>query len=79
MEELIKITYDNDRITVLARDLHEFLEIGTAFKDWFPRMCDYGFEEGIDFNPLKIEQVRKIDGIDYTPGHFCPPSKWAAA
>lgn len=59
MEELIKLTYNNDRITVLARDLHEFLEIGTAFKDWFPRMCEYGFEEGIDFNPLKIEQVRQ--------------------
>lgn len=58
MEELIKVQHDNDRITVLARDLHGFLEIGTQFKDWFPRMCEYGFVENTDFNPLKIEQVR---------------------
>lgn len=49
MNELIKITYDNDRPTVSARELHEFLEVKTAYKDWFPRMCEYGFSEGIDF------------------------------
>lgn len=32
-----------------ARELHETLNIKTAFKDWFPRMCEYGFEEGKDF------------------------------
>lgn len=26
-----------------------FLEVKTAYKDWFPRMCEYGFEEGKDF------------------------------
>ena len=30
----------------------------TRHKDWFPRMCEYGFTEGEDFNPLKNEQVR---------------------
>lgn len=25
------------------------LNIKTAFKDWFPRMCEYGFDEGKDF------------------------------
>lgn len=49
MNEIIKINYDNDRPTVLARDLHDFLEVKTAFKDWFPRMCEYGFSEGTDF------------------------------
>lgn len=49
MNELIKINYDNDKPTVLARDLHEFLEVKTAYKDWFPRMCEYGFTEGEDF------------------------------
>ena len=58
MNELIKITYNNDRPTVLGRDLHEKLEIKTAYKDWFPRMCEDGFEEGEDFNPLIFEQVR---------------------
>lgn len=50
MNELISINMnDPERITVSARDLHEFLEVGAAYKDWFPRMCEYGFEEGKDF------------------------------
>lgn len=49
MNEIIKVNYENDRPTVLARELHEFLEVKTAFKDWFPRMCEYGFSEGIDY------------------------------
>ena len=62
MNELIKVNYENDRPTVLARELHEFLEVKTAFKDWFPRMCEYGFSQGVDFNPLKNEQVRLEGG-----------------
>ena len=61
MQELMKVSYDNDRVTVSARELHAVLEINTAFKDWFPRMCEYGFTEGMDFNPLKFEQVQ-IEG-----------------
>lgn len=58
MDELLKVNFDNDRITLSARELHEFLEVKTNFKDWFPRMCEYGFKETQDFNPLKNEQVR---------------------
>lgn len=46
---MITINQENDRITVSARELHEFLQVKTAFKDWFPRMCEYGFEEGVEF------------------------------
>lgn len=49
MENLIKVNYENEQPTVSARDLHDGLGIKTAFKDWFPRMCEYGFVEGIDF------------------------------
>ena len=56
MNELI--TVNNDNQTVSARELHEQLNIGTAFKDWMPRMIEYGFAEGIDFNMLKIERVQ---------------------
>lgn len=50
MNELLKInTTDSERITVSARELHEALEVKTQFKDWFPRMCEYGFEDGKDF------------------------------
>lgn len=58
MDELIKVTYGTDAPTVSARDLHEGLEIKTAFKDWFPRMAEYGFETGKDFNMLKNERVQ---------------------
>lgn len=56
MNELVKVNFDTQ--TVSARELHEQLHIGTAFKDWFPRMCEYGFAEGADFNMLKIERVQ---------------------
>lgn len=58
MNEIININYSSDRPTVLGRELHDMLGVKTAYKDWFPRMCEYGFEEGTDFNPLKNEQVR---------------------
>lgn len=62
MNDLININYENsDRPTVMGRDLHAALVIKTSYKDWFPRMCEYGFTEGEDFNPLKNEQVR-IEG-----------------
>ena len=48
--ELIKINMDSsDRPTVMGRELHELLEVKTAYKDWFPRMCEYGFTEGVDY------------------------------
>lgn len=58
MNELLKVNYDSEQPTVSARELHAGLEIKTAFKDWFPRMCEYGFRDGADFNPLNFEQVR---------------------
>lgn len=61
MNELIKVNYETAQPTVSARDLHEQLNIGTAFKDWFPRMCEYGFEKERDFNMLKNERVQ-IEG-----------------
>lgn len=62
LNELIPITYRNDSPAVSARDLHEFLEVGTKYADWFPRMCEYGFTAGQDFNLLKIERVQNEGG-----------------
>ena len=58
MNELIKVTYDNDRPVVSARELHDFLEVGADYRHWFPRMCEYGFTAGVDFNPVKIDRVQ---------------------
>lgn len=37
MNELIKVNYYNEQPTVSGRELHGFLQVGTAYKDWFPR------------------------------------------
>ena len=69
---LIPINYDGEQPTLSSRDLHEALEINTRFNDWFSRMAEYGFENGVDFNLLKNEKVRlegnrevKRDIMDY--------------
>lgn len=50
MNELVKVEYgDSDRPTVSGRDLHKALEVETRYNDWFKRMCEYGFTEGVDF------------------------------
>jgi len=54
MKELIKITDINGRKVVSARELHTFLEVETPPRLWFPRMLEYGFESGIDFEEVQI-------------------------
>lgn len=66
MNELIKINTSNpDRPTVLGRELHEALEVKTAYKDWFPRMCEYGFTEGEDFCSILSESTGGRPAIDH--------------
>lgn len=51
MNELINVTLnDNHEPVVSGRQLHEALGVKTAYKDWFPRMTEYGFTEGEDFS-----------------------------
>ena len=62
MKEIIKIDSDNK---VSGRELHEFLEVGTAYKDWFPRMCEYGFVEGSDFCSKMSESTGGRPSVDH--------------
>jgi len=55
MTELIPITYTDDTPRISGRELHTFLEAGTEYRHWFPRMCDYGFSEGEDFRSFLTE------------------------
>lgn len=58
MNELIPTSQnDSGEITISGRDLHYFLEVRTAYKDWFPRMVAYGFVEGSDY----VEIFEKVD------------------
>lgn len=54
---MIEVNYDNDRPTVLGRDLHERLNIKTRYNDWFTRMCEYGFAENEDYVLLTQKRV----------------------
>lgn len=45
------IKVDMNRGTASARELHEALQIETPFRKWFPRMCEYGFFENVDYTP----------------------------
>lgn len=66
MNDLIKVNYENStRPTVMGRDLHEVLEIKTAYKDWFPRMCEYGFIEGEDFCSILSESTGGRPSTDH--------------
>ncbi len=58
MNDLIKVNYDTEQPTVSGRELHEALEVETPYPKWFPRMCEYGFMEGVDFNPDKNVRVQ---------------------
>ena len=62
---MIPLHEENDgSVAVMGHDLHEFLEVGTKYQDWMPRMIEYGFTEGQDFNLLKIEKVQ-MEGRRY--------------
>ncbi len=54
MNELIKINYDNERPTVSARELQEFLEATERFSAWFDRIKKYGMIEGEDYLGCKV-------------------------
>lgn len=62
MNELLKINYDADRITLSARELHEFLTIETPFKKWFGRMVEYGFNENLDYREVMDKKVQNPQG-----------------
>lgn len=51
MNNLINVTLnENQEPVVSGRQLHKVLGVKTAYKDWFPRMTEYGFTEGEDFS-----------------------------
>lgn len=66
---LIPLTDNNGAQAVMGRDLHSFLEVKAHYKDWFPRMSEYGFEEGQDY-VLKIEHTASPAGMKEKRNHI---------
>ena len=67
MNELIKVEINENQEPVISgRELHEKLEIDTPFRIWFPRMCEYGFSENIDYTPyIFVHPKNNQETIDY--------------
>lgn len=42
-------TTDTGEKVVIGQELHSQLKIVTRYADWFPRMCEYGFVENLDY------------------------------
>ena len=53
---------ENGEVKISGRQLHMFLEVQTPYWKWFPRMCEYGFTEGVDFNTDKNVLVQNEGG-----------------
>lgn len=67
MQELVA-THQNENgdLIVSARELHEFLGVKTKYKDWFPRMVEYGFVENTDFTLVAQKRATKNPKNPYT-------------
>ena len=65
MNEIIRIDYENENPTVSGRELHAVLGVATQYKDWFPRMCEYGFIEGRDFSSILSESTGGRPSTDH--------------
>ncbi len=71
MTELIKVTVQEDgRRAVSARELYDYLNVGTEFVKWINRMFEYGFEEGRDYAMVIVKNDGNSKGgrstlIDY--------------
>lgn len=70
MNNLITIIGNSEQVSS-ARALHEFLQVGTDFRHWFPRMCEYGFEEGRDYTPVIFDHP--LNGQPTTDYHMTIP------
>ena len=68
MNELIRMDGASE-FPVSGRELHERLGIETPYHKWFPRMCEYGFEDGKDFQEVSDKIVQNPLGGRPTTDH----------
>lgn len=62
MNDLIPINYETENPTVSGRELHKALNVATQYRDWFPRMCEYGFREGKDYRSFLSDRSDGLPG-----------------
>lgn len=63
--ELVPIREYEGKQAVSGRELHEFLQVETAYNVWFGRMLAYGFDEDKDFQSFLIESTGGRPSADH--------------
>ena len=63
MNDLIIINYEKP--TVSGRELHAALGVETDYRNWFSRMCEYGFIERKDFQTILTESTGGRPSADH--------------
>lgn len=63
MNEILVIHDDTSpQYPINGRELHEQLGIETPYHKWFPRMCEYGFSAGCDYEEVSDKIVHNPQG-----------------
>ncbi|MCE5669546.1 antA/AntB antirepressor family protein [Staphylococcus pseudintermedius] len=60
---------ENGEIAISGRELHQALEVKTAYKDWFPRMLKYGFEENTDYTAIAQKRATAQGNMTHYVDH----------
>ncbi|CAC6407535.1 antirepressor [Staphylococcus aureus] len=60
---------ENGEIAISGRELHQALEVKTAYKDWFPRMLKYGFEENTDYTAIAQKRATAQGNMTHYTDH----------
>ena len=71
MNDLIKLTEQNGKVAVSARELYSFLDVNTPFTIWIKRMIEYGFEQSKDFVTILLESSGGRPSTDYSLSLDC--------
>lgn len=63
MNEILVIHDDTSpKYPINGRELHEQLGVETPYHKWFPRMCEYGFSAGCDYEEVSDKNVHNPQG-----------------
>lgn len=60
---IVFMSMDTLPSTLWARDLYDQMHIRSDFRKWFPRMCQYGFIEGRDYEYMPVSGFRMKAGV----------------
>ena len=64
---IVFMSMDTLPSTLWARDLYDQMHIRSDFRKWFPRMCQYGFIEGRDYEYMPRVRLQDEGGRTERP------------